>query len=130
MDFSGIKPYSSESSTVQDTFYSLNDDCIVVRKFVASTLDDGRRSLVQYKAGTGEWVFLFKSYFDGNLALLVEDENDADESPASHSVSASDITVTIDGVEYVPAINHGYMLIAGPFDSGCVISLAGTHGRA
>ena len=124
MDFTAIKPYSSDKSSVQDTFFSLGSDCIVVRRFITSALEDGNIHLDQRKSETGEWEFHFGSYFDGNLALLVEEE-DSDDPRASRSASGKEITVTIDGTEYTPALNHGYMLIAGPFDPDCTIAVTG-----
>ena len=124
MDFTAIKPYSSDKSSVQDTFFSLGSDCIVVRRFITSALEDGNIHLDQRKSETGEWEFHFGSYFDGNLALLVEEE-DSDDPRASRSASRKEINVTIDGTEYTPALNHGYMLIAGPFDPDCTIAVMG-----
>ncbi|MBO4416433.1 MAG: hypothetical protein J5824_10710 [Lachnospiraceae bacterium] len=113
MDFTGIKPYSSDTVSVPDTYYSLGEDCIVIHKYIPSHLESGYIKLSQDRLPTGEIVFLFENYFDGTLALLSDSE---DKLP--------DITVKIDHDEFEPAINHGYILVGGPFDAGCKVILS------
>ncbi|MCR5324632.1 MAG: hypothetical protein K6E85_15355 [Lachnospiraceae bacterium] len=113
MDFTGIKPYSPENVSTPDTYYSLGEDCIVVRKYIPSHLESGHIKLSQDRLPTGEIVFLFENYFDGNLALLSDNED-----------KAPDIAVHIDHEEYEPAFNHGYLLVGGPFDTGSKVMLS------
>ena len=113
MDFTGIKPYSPENVSVPDTYYSLGEDCIVIHKYIPSHLESGYIRLSQDRLPAGEIVFLFENYYDGTLALLTDSE---DKLP--------DVTVKIDHDEIEPAINHGYILIGGPFDAGSRVILS------
>ena len=80
MDFTGITPFSSENVSAPDTYFSLGSYCITVRRFIPSQLESGLIRLAQDKTPSGEIVFLFENYFDGNLALLLSnDPENADD---------------------------------------------------
>ncbi|MCR5331432.1 MAG: hypothetical protein K6E62_09630, partial [Lachnospiraceae bacterium] len=121
MDFTGITPFPSENVSVADTYFSLGSDCITVRKYISSHLESGSVHLAQDRYPSGEVVFFFENYFDGNLALLISNDPDPD---IADQAEMPDISISIDHEEYIPAVNHGYMLIAGPFDAGCRIILS------
>ena len=122
MDFTRIKPYPSDCASVPDTYYSLGEDCIVVRKYLPSRLESGSVAIAQDISPSSEPVFYFENDYFDNLALLVDD----DESVISDmmEVYSGDIRVKIDRDEYEPACNHGYIMLAGPFLKGSRIVLS------
>ena len=121
MDFTALSPFPSENVSVSDTYYSLGSDCITIRRYIPSHLETDLVRLAQDRTPSNEPVFFFENYYDGNLALLLCNDPDPD---VADQAELTDISVTVDHEEYVPAVNHGYMLIAGPFDAGCRIILS------
>ncbi|MCR5684120.1 MAG: hypothetical protein K6G81_01690 [Lachnospiraceae bacterium] len=116
MDFSQIQAFSSECVSAPDTFFSLGNDCLVIRKFSPSRLDTGDLVLAQDRMPSGEAVFYFETSYYGDLALMISADDLCNTIPG-------DISVTVGGFEYECAVNHGYLLISGPFESGCRIIL-------
>ena len=123
MDFSKVAACPAESTSAEDTYFLLGEDCLVVRKYTVSRLDHGSLSVAQDRMPDGGIVFYFEEPYYGNLALFTGSEDD-DPGVPSH------IRVTIGHDEYEPAFNHGYLLIGGPFEAGCRITLTGMPARA
>ena len=119
MDFSQCTAFPAESVSASDIFYSLGSDCLVIRRFTPSRLDTDTVSLAQDRMPSGEAVLFFESSYFGDLALMISDDSDCSTIPDG-------LNVTVGGFEYECAVNHGYLLISGPFESGCRIMLSHT----